>query len=342
MSRIVTTRHLLRLSDDCGVAQHASFALANRHHGYCLDDNARALLLMSKLSLLRPLTPAEQRAAQAYAAFVHHCWCADSGTFRNFMGFDRNWIDSAGDEDAAARAFWGIAAAYASAPLAGIAPWARTLLDQMLAFPGNFGSPRAWAMLLIALEDCLATAGEWREAEALYRELAGRMRVRFGDAARENWLWWEDNLAYENARLCEAAIRAGVRLGDPVLRAAGLDSLRWLNGLQMDGGRFHPVGSDSFGKPYAPPARFDQQPIEAAATIDACLAAAAADNDPGWMAAASAAMAWFHGANDLGLPLADPAEGLCCDGLHPDRVNANAGAESTLCYLLARCVFDAA
>lgn len=337
MPRTVRSEHLLSLTDDCGVAQHASFALANRHHGYCLDDNARALLLMAKLSRLRPLTPIEQRMTRSYAAFVHHCWCADSGTFRNFMGFDRCWIDTAGDEDAAGRAFWSLAAAYANAPLPGIDRWARTLLDQMLAFPQAFSSPRGWAMLLIALGDCLDTAGEWKEAASLYRTLAGRLRMRFADAARPGWIWWEDSLAYENARLCEAAIRAGARLGDAGLRDAGLDSLRWLNGWQYDGRLFRPVGSDSFGRTHEPPARFDQQPVDAAATVDACLAAAAVDGDPCWMATANAAMAWFDGANDLGAPLVDLSEGLCRDGLHPDRVNANAGAESTLCYLLACC-----
>lgn len=334
---MLITRHLLRLTDDCGIAQHASFGLPNRHHGYCLDDNARALLLMARLAAARPLSPAEARATGAYAAFVHHAWNGD-GTYRNFMGFDRAWIDSAGDEDAAARAFWGVTEVYARPPVAGLRPWARTLLDQMIACPEAFGSLRAWSMLLIALEAALDVAA-WPEAEMLYHRFAERLRVRFGDSARPGWMWWEDSLAYENARICEAAIRTGARLGDSDLRNAGLDSLRWLNGWQFDESGFHPVGSDSFGRYHTAAARFDQQPIEAAATIDACLAAAAVDDDPRWMATANAALLWFDGENDLGVPLVDADEGLCRDGLHPDRVNANAGAESTLCYLLAQTAF---
>jgi hypothetical protein len=148
-------------------------------------------------------------------------------------------------------------------------------------------------------------------------------------------VWFEDSLAYDNARLSQALIATGAAIGQPSYVAAGLRSLRWLMALQTaPSGVFRPVGSHSFGERRQPPRAFDQQPLEATATIEACLAAWRTDGDPMWCAHAARAFSWFLGKNDLSTSLIDLETGSCRDGLHPDRANENRGGESVVSYLL--------
>jgi hypothetical protein len=150
-----------------------------------------------------------------------------------------------------------------------------------------------------------------------------------------DWVWFEDELAYDNARLPQALILTGRATGDASMVAQGLGSLRWLMGLQTAGsGFFRPVGTEGFGRSRQLPERFDQQPVDAAATISACLAAFDATQDRDWADDARRAFQWFLGANDLGVSLIDEKTGACSDGLHRDRRNENNGAESVLSYLL--------
>ena len=143
-------------------------------------------------------------------------------------------------------------------------------------------------------------------------------------------------LAYDNARLSQALIVTGCATQTPSYVNAGMRSLRWLMRLQTAAtGIFRPVGSQSFGARRLPPRAFDQQPLEAAASIAACVAAWRADRDPAWRAEAARAFAWFLGGNDLSSPLVDVDTGSCRDGLHPDRANENRGGESAVSYLLS-------
>jgi hypothetical protein len=152
----------------------------------------------------------------------------------------------------------------------------------------------------------------------------------------KDWVWFEEGLAYDNARLPQALIVTGVATGAPAYVVAGLKSLRWLMALQTTPvGFFRPIGTASFGDRRKPPLAFDQQPLEATATISACLAAWRADGDPEWRAGAARAFAWFLGSNDLSVSLVDVETGSCRDGLHPDRPNENRGGESVVSYLLS-------
>jgi hypothetical protein len=151
-----------------------------------------------------------------------------------------------------------------------------------------------------------------------------------------DWAWFEDSLAYDNARLSQALIVTGAALGAPAYQAAGLRTLRWLMRLQTsEEGVFRPVGSDSFGAKRCTPHAFDQQPLEAAAAISACIAAWCADGEARWKQDIARAFGWFLGKNDLLIPLVDAATGSCRDGLHPDRANENRGGESVVSYLLS-------
>lgn len=331
--------HLMRLLDDTGIAQHATYAVVARAHGYCVDDNARGLILAATLAR-RGVCPAESRLLfDRAAAFLQHAWNPDAGRFRNFMGYDRRWADEAGSEDSHGRAVWalGVVLRDAEGDLEGddARRWAGEMLDRAVpALPG-FTSPRALACGLLGL----VAAGQAPDGPDLARlrdRLAGRLCDHLRDNRRPDWTWFEASLSYDNARLPEAVLAAGVAAGRPDWLAAGLDTLSWLCRVQTSAaGCFAPVGNAGFWAHGGTRARFDQQPIEAAATISAALGAWRATGDAGWLAEARRAHAWFEGANDLGEPLVVARTGACRDGLHPGRVNANQGAESTLAWLQA-------
>jgi hypothetical protein len=319
------------MCDDTGLFQHAIYGLPDRHHGYCVDDNARALLLCCGQG--------EALAAMAprFAAFIHHAWNPDFGRFRNFMGFDRAWLEPQGSQDSHGRTLWALGVCAAHRDDALLARWAAQLFGQGAASVADFGSPRAWAFTLLGLAPYCQARPDDAAAAALRWQLAGRLMALHHACASADWPWFEDRLTYDNARLCEALIVTGAALGEGAMVATGLATLRWLLRVQSaPQGHFRPVGSHGFLLvSRASPMAFDQQPVEACATIAACLAASRIDAAPIWPHEAHRALAWFLGDNDLSLPLVDPATGSCRDGLHPDRANENRGAESLLAWLLS-------
>jgi hypothetical protein len=213
--------------------------------------------------------------------------------------------------------------------------WAAALFKTALPAVEEFSSPRAWAFALLGLDAYCTLVGGDLVANRLRRLLADRLMSLFSATESKDWVWFEDLLAYDNARLPQALIQTGLTTHTPTYVEAGLRSLRWLMSLQIaPSGCFRPVGTRSFGTLRQKPEAFDQQPVEASATISACLAAWPADGGAEWPAGAMRAFAWFLGENDLQTALIDPDTGGCLDGLHPDRPNANKGAESVLSYLL--------
>jgi glycosyltransferase involved in cell wall biosynthesis len=319
-----------RMSDSVGMLQHSRFDVPDRAHGYCIDDNARALLLACRDPRLSGYW------LPIYAAFVEHAWNPDTGRFRNFMNFDRSWRESAGSEDSCGRTVWALGIAATAAPDRTTRDWARSLYELAIDPLSTMRSPRAIAFMMLGT----APFAETDPADPL----PARLLARWGDALigqgseyrRAGWDWFEPVLAYDNARLPEALIRAGLAIGREDFIQRGLACLDWLIGLQTTpDGHFRAVGSDSFGRIYAPPLPFDQQPLEAWAAVDACLAAFDATGERRWQAAARNAYLWFLGKNELGLALGDPDSGECYDGLMPTGVNRNRGAESILSFQLA-------
>jgi hypothetical protein len=327
--------HFLSMCDDTGLFQHAVCSVPDRSHGYCVDDNARALLVACALNAAGE-EPLPDVLTTRLAAFVEHAWNPESRRFRNFMSFDRCWLDDAGSEDSHGRALWALGESARNDASASRRRWAAALFAQALPSAEDFHSPRAWAFILLGLDAyCLAAAEDCRARE-LRHLLADRLMALLASVESSDWVWFEDGLAYDNARLPQALIVTGVAISAPAYVAAGLRSLRWLMTQQTStAGVFRPVGSDSFGDLRKPPRAFDQQPLEATATISACLAAWRADGDVTWKTHAARAFAWFLGSNDLLTPLVDLETGSCRDGLHPDRANQNQGGESVVSYLLS-------
>jgi hypothetical protein len=327
--------HFVSMCDDTGLLQHAVHAVPDRSHGYCLDDNARALLAACALN-----APGEQRLSETliarFAAFVQHAWNCDTRRFRNFMSFERRWLEDTGSEDSHGRALWALGECTRADSNASRRRWAAALFAEAAPGVAAFRSPRAWAFTLLGLDACSAVAAGDARALELRQHLADRLMSILSAVATDDWEWFEAGLAYDNARLPQALIVTGTSTASPAYVAAGARALRWLMKLQTtQTGLFRPVGSKSFGDQRRHPQAFDQQPLEAAATVSAALAAWRADGDPRWKADAQRAFAWFLGSNDLSCSLVDPETGSCCDGLHPGRVNENRGAESVVSYLLA-------
>lgn len=326
---------LLRMSDDCGVMQHSRFGAPDRRHGYCTDDNARALSLLASLITEGPLDPAAQKLALSAAAFLNHAWNRESGRFRNFLSFDRRWLDEGGSDDCCARALEALCLVARNWPEADLRDWAADLAREVLQHVQEWHSLRSRALVIKSLIYAEhAVIGE-AEVHRLMADILGPLQ----QAAREgvgSHRWFEPKFAYDNARLPEALLLAGERLQDSDAISTGLDTLDHLMKLQTSPeGCFAPIPTSSFDTDGADHHQFDQQPIEALATIDACLAGWRATGDTRYAHAARQAFEWFGGRNVHGVALARPSDGICHDGLTVDGLNRNHGAESILSYLLA-------
>ncbi|PTD18530.1 glycosyltransferase family 4 protein [Sphingomonas fennica] len=325
-----------RLTDQCGIIQHSVFSVPDRHHGYCVDDNARALILMHRLGDAR--TERSEALATIYAGFVQHAWNRDRGMFRNFMAYDRRWLEEVGSEDSFGRALWAVGVTAAEARRPDLRRWARHLFDEAAPTALKLQNHRSLAFAMLGAEALLEGQPGHTLAYRIIETCGRRLALALAETRRPDWGWFEPTLGYDNARLPEALIRAGMVLGDQRMHAAGLEVLGWLDRIQTaEDGHFRAVGNESFERPFAPPLPYDQQPVEAWAMIDAALTAWAATRDPRWHAAAQRAWRWFLGDNDLGQPVASAADGSCFDGLMRDGVNLNTGAESVLAFQLAAC-----
>ena len=324
--------HLDHLTDYTGILQHALFTVPNYAHGYTTDDNARALLVSILLDKLG--NRKSWGLASRYLAFLGFAFNEQTKRFRNFMDYQRNWLESIGSDDSQGRTLWalGISLNHSNAfALKGLSSW---LFEQTLPTILLTTSPRAWAFALIGIDEYLQKFGGDRRVSHVRDELAGRLLTLYQHNRTEEWRWYEKSLSYCNAALPHALMICGKSIPNDAMTNAGLESLNWLAKLQRaDAGHFVPIGSNGFYQLGGERARFDQQPVEAQAMVSACLEAFRVTGDKSWNKEARRAFEWFLGRNDLTLSVYDPTTGGCRDGLHSDRMNENQGAESTLAFL---------
>ncbi len=331
--------HLHRLTDDTGLLQHAIFAVPNYNEGYTTDDNARALLLTVLLEQLEPKEPlATGDLASRYLAFLGHALNPMNGRFRNFLSYARTWSEAQGSEDCHGRAVWALGAVLARSKNQSLRGAAGHLFEIAVPPVIAFTSPRAWAFALLGIEEYLHCFPGDRDAQRMSTILTNRLVELHRANQSPEWGWFEDVLAYSNFRLPQAVLIAGHRTSDHQTTAVGLGALQWLDGIQRCArlGHFVPIGSQGFYRKGGERARFDQQPVEAGGAVSACREAYRITGDDHWRQQAWAAFNWFLGDNDLQIALYDPITGGCRDGLHPERVNENQGAESTLSFLMAQ------
>ncbi|MFT3725044.1 MAG: glycosyltransferase family 4 protein [Hyphomonadaceae bacterium] len=325
-----------RMSDDCGIFQHSRFGAPDRHHGYCTDDTARTLALTARLAREGAPDDAVVRSAVTSAAFVNHAWNPKAGRFRNFMGYDRQWRDDGGSDDCCARALEALCLFAREWPERDLADWAADLAREAMQHVGKWSSLRAHALIIKAILAAEGRVIEADEAARLIAAPASALMEAMVTGRNEGHLWFEPCFAYDNARLPEALILAGERLEDAEMLGAGLDALERLMKLQTSQeGWFMPVATSIFAECDARHVHFDQQPIEALATIEACFVAWRVTGDTRHCADARMAFDWFGGRNAHGLALARPEDGVCADALTIAGVNRNHGAESILSYQLA-------
>jgi len=334
---LINLNHIEAMSDDTGILQHATFNVPRYDEGYCLDDNARALLLMTLLEDSGAGDPdVVRRLASRYLAFVSHAFNRQRGRFRNFMSYSRSWQEDVGSEDSHGRALWSLGTVVGCSDDPGRYSLAGELFHAALPATASFSSPRAWAYALLGIEQYLHAFEGDRGVQSSGRALAERLLALFGDSSRSDWPWYEKRVTYCNGRLPQALIATGSWTGDPQMTAAGLRSLDWLMTVQCTpDGYFAPVGTNGFFERGTTAAVFDQQPVEACVSVSACLQAFRTTGDHRWADRASVAFTWFLGQNQLQQSLYQPLSGGCRDALHIDRMNENEGAESTLSFLLA-------
>ena len=326
--------HLHLMTDDTGMLQHASFTIPNYREGYSIDDNARALIVSTHLEELGSGEAFE--LASRYLAFIGYAFNTETGRFRNFMDYQRHWLEKSGSEDSHGRTLWALGTVLGRSNTPALQSMAGWVFEQALPVILKTTSPRAWAWALIGIHEYLRRFEGDRRANQVRDELAGRLLKLYKNSRLDGWCWYEAGLTYCNAVLPQALLMCGQWIPNKAMTEAGLESLHWLADLQRAdaaGGHFVPIGSNGFYQRGSERARFDQQPVEAQTMASACLEAYRSTGDERWRKEARRAFEWFLGRNDLNLPVYDPTTGGCRDGLHPDRPNENQGAESTLAFL---------
>jgi glycosyltransferase involved in cell wall biosynthesis len=338
------------LTDDTGILQHAIFTVPNRGEGHTTDDNARALIftvMLEDWAKTEDLTKAKNEREKVnvpvadfsarYLSFLEHAFNPANGRFRNFLGYDRRWSEPAGSEDCHGRALWGLGTVLGRSHNQGLRSAAGRLFEFSLPAALESYSPRASAYTLLGIQEYLNSYPGDRDAQKIRSVLSRRLLEMYESIRRPDWKWFENVVAYGNARLPQALLVVGSASADDRMVANGLEALDWLLKAQHCETNHHfvPIGSQGFYHQDGAKARFDQQPIEAAGAVSACLAAYRVTGDDRWRNEAWSAFNWFLGDNDLQLPLYDSATGGCRDGLHPERANENQGAESTLSFLMA-------
>ena len=328
--------HMRMLTDDTGILQHAVHTVPNRHHGYCTDDNARALIVAA-MAKEYPLTGGRDLdyLTNNYLGFLQYAFDLKKGRFRNFMTYDRRWVEETGSEDAHGRALWSLGKAVLYLDRSGQTALATNLFNEALKAVEHFHSPRALAFSLIGLHSYLKKFSGDSEVRRILEIVSHRLFDQFTGNAQADWPWLEEALNYANGKLPHALLLSGQLMQNRNMIDMGLRSLTWLVEIQTDNEHFSPVGNRDWYRRNGSRARFDQQPIETHAMVDACIEAFNIIGESTWIDRAVMCFNWFLGQNDLNMVLYDPKTGGCRDGLMADGINQNEGAESTLACLLS-------
>lgn len=326
-----------RMTSGGGMFQHCRHLEPDLDHGYCVDDNARALMLMSMADEMA--LPRRLAFSQIYALFVERAWNDDARAFRNFMSTQGEWLEEKGSEDSNGRTLWCLGVVSSRHPDRDLRQWADGLFHSASLAMAPLSSPRARAFAILgAVANTRGNRHRARTAPQA-RSYAVQLMESLAQNRASGHPWFERYLAYDNARLPQALIEAGHHFGDLPMLNAGLRALRWLCRIQTsEAGHFRPVPTVAFGVTGRVHSLFDQQPVDAWATIDACASACRITGESFWSDEATKAWQWFLGKNDHGLSLVTHDDG-CFDGLTPEGLNLNSGAESILSWQISRQIW---
>lgn len=331
--------HLLRLTDDVGIIHSAKFTVPDRNSGYNTQDNAQALIavLLAQDHLPNPLGGVgTEGLVNRYLSFLDHAFDSEVHRFSNSLSYERRWDGEPHSEDSLGYAIWGLGEAVARCQVRGHMALAANLFQRALPSCEDLKHPRAWAFSLIGIHAYLRRFSGDSHARRVREHLAERIFQRYQTRATPDWMCIDDNVTYANARFPHALLLSGRWMFRDDMIKTALQALEWLHEVQTgEAGTFAPVGTEGWYPRGGEKARFNQQPMEATATIDACIEAYRVTNDRKWLERAERCLSWFLGDNDLKLPLYDPTTGGCSDGLMPQGVNENQSAPSTLAWLLS-------
>ena len=333
----VNLKHLRLLTDGTGMLQHSTYTVPNRAHGYCVDDNARALIVTTRAHDLNRHEAGLTELSSIYLSFLDDAFNAETGRFRNFMSYDRRWLEDVGSEDSHGRALWALGVMTGWGRNEGQVAVAAQLFRAGLPALEHFSDSRAIAFPILGIQAYLRHNTHDAEVREILTGLGNRLANRFREFATEDWRWHEEMLAYDNGRLPQALMACGRMTGDDEMIALGIHVLEWLRDIQLEpsGGWFVPIGNHGWFSKAGAKAQYDQQPLEAAAMIGACVEAYEYAQEEEWIELASTCFDWYLGKNDQQIKLYDHATGGCRDGLQRSGVNENQGAESTLSYMLS-------
>jgi len=328
--------HLKAITDDTGILQHAKYNIPNRSYGYCTDDNARALLVAAMGQKFLPTNGfGLDFLSGHYLGFLLYAYNEKKGRFRNFLSYSRQWLEEVGSEDSHGRAIWCIGKAIDFLNYSGHIALCTTLFKKALKTAEYFHSPRAIAYCLLGINAYLHLFYGDSDVRRIQETLANRLFKQFKDYGTDDWPWIDNTLTYANAKLPNALLMSGIQMQRNDMTDMALNSLKWLLAIQNENNHFVPIGNNGWYKKGGHRARFDQQPIETAAMVEACVEAFYLTRDHTWFENASMCFNWFLGLNDLNMSLYDPKNGGCRDGLMADGINQNEGAESSLSWLLS-------
>lgn len=306
--------------------------MPNRETGYCTDDVARAWMVALRRLKLRPDDRDAARIASTSLAFLFAAQLPE-GAFRNFMSYERAWLEPVGSQDSIGRAVWSLGFGLRFAPRDSWRRLCGVMLERALPAIRELTYLHSKAYAMLGLAHAVEAVPEAATARVLLAQLTRHLRDAYARTRGPGWEWFEDLMTYDSARLPEALLRAGTILGDAGAVADGVRTLDFHLDATVQDGVYVPVGSDGWYPRGGRPARYAQQPLEAAALVDAGLAAHLATGSPDYLRVARMGGDWFEGGNSAGMPLV--RDGGCCDGLEATGANRNMGAESTLAYLAA-------
>ncbi|MCH8251897.1 MAG: glycosyltransferase family 4 protein [Planctomycetes bacterium] len=327
--------HMLAMTDGTGMFQHAIYATPNRIHGYCTDDNARSLLVSAMTwSLFRD--DAAVKPLTDYLSFLHFALPAGGGRFRNFMSYDRRWLDENGSDDCQGRAIWALGYLVSHAPNEALRDLAMHMFRTARPIVDTMTWPRGLALGILGIHYYLRAVPEDDDARSALSRLADGLETSLSRHATKDWPWIEDVVTYDNGRIPQALIIAGFTLDREPLVQRGIATLTWLLDRQRaDEGHLSLIGNMGWDRRTGERARFDQQPLEPAALIGACKAAFRASGDVHWLNEMRRCFEWYLGQNDAGVSMIDFKTRGCYDGLTESGVNENQGAEAVLSWLMS-------
>ena len=324
---------LRALTDDVGMFQHKKFSTIARKEGYTTDDNARALIA-SLMHYRNIRDPDSLQLAETYLSFMLHMQRED-GRFHNLMGFDRRFRDDIGSEDCMGHALWACGYALIADAPEEMRLVAKEIFDRCLPHSRLFTSPRAKALTILGLHHYQRAFPEDRNPSRHIEEVSSELITQYGVEADDEWRWFESYITYANARLPQALLAAHLSTGDPSCLKIALDSLDFLVEIHIADGVFMPIGTEGWYVKGGERAVYDQQPIEASCMVEAAVPAYVITGENEYLETAKTAFKWFHGGNTRNVVLINGVTGACFDGITPEGLNRNQGAESTLSYYLA-------